>query len=76
MSRNNVLKCDFKLASELTDHEKGDGDVFGAVRLNCTEHCSDDSAAQADEGDHDNEPSNRDRLCDQQSATRLGFLFP
>ncbi|MPC62591.1 hypothetical protein E2C01_056676 [Portunus trituberculatus] len=60
----------------LTNHEQGNGDVFRVVCLDGSQHGAHHGAAQAHEGNHDDEPANAHRLRHHQAAARLGLLFP
>ena len=62
-------------AAALTNHEQRHGEVFATGGLERAEHGADDGAAEADEGDHHDEPADRDGLGDHQAAAGLGVLL-
>ncbi len=64
-----------RLLPKLTNHEEGNGKVFPSGRPHGPEDCSYNCAADADEGDHDDEPADGNRLRHHHPATRLAALF-
>ena len=57
--------------SVLTYHEERDGEVFPALSFHGTKDGANDGAADADEGDHDDEPADGDGLGDGKAAAGL-----
>ena len=58
-------------SKRLTYHEKGDCEVFPALGFHGTKDGANDGAADADEGDHDDEPADGDGLGDGKTAAGL-----
>ena len=57
----------------LTDHEKGDSEVFPPTGLHGTEHRPHHGTADPHEGDHHDEPADGDCLGGCQATARLGL---
>ena len=74
-TRTHVSANQRRRAAALTNHEQRHGEVFATGGLERAEHGADDGAAEADEGDHHDEPPDRDGLGDHQAAARLGVLL-
>ena len=55
-----------------TYHEERNGEVFPAGGLQGAENRANDGAADAHEGDHDDEPANRDGLVQSDPTAVLG----
>ena len=60
---------------KLTNHKEGNGKVFPSGRPHGPEDCSNNCAADADEGDHDDKPTDGNRLRHHHPATRFAALF-
>ena len=56
---------------KLTYHKKGDCEVFPSLSFHCTKDGANNGAADADEGDHDDEPADGDSLGDGKTTAGL-----